>query len=52
MKRNSFGQLYQKRGDWFVKYANGRKTQRGRTSYTVRRVTSETVGRKFLKELR
>jgi len=48
----AFGQLIRKRGDWYVKFPSGRKTKGGSTSFTLRRVSSEAVGRKFLKELR
>jgi len=51
-RRRSFGQVYQHRGRWFVKYPNGRRTASGRTSYDVRRVSSEAKGRAFLRELR
>lgn len=50
-----FGQVYEKSpgsGDWYIRFPSGGRTASGRTSYTVRKVSSQKAGRQVLKEIR
>ncbi len=51
MAKSKFGQVRPHRDGFIAKYANGRKTKSGNTSYTVRTVKSEAEGWAWLREV-